>query len=107
MNNELSKKLMAIVLRRDIEVWIESERAERLKIILISMTNQNKFIEIDNEVINTADIVGIFDANTMENAIRRRNGMWQDKKGGWHDRGVRICRCGNEIPPGKQCGNCI
>ena len=71
------------------------------------MGKESKFIELDGEVLNTADIVGIFSPQTVENMIRRKNGQWQGKDGKWYNRGDRVCgKCGNIIPFGKSCGYC-
>ena len=61
MNNELSKSLKCICLRNGVELWIESERLEK-----INFESVGRFLKIDDEIINTADIVGIFTAQTME-----------------------------------------
>lgn len=86
--NELSKNLKCICLRNGVELWIESERLEKL-----NLENAGRFLKIDEEIINTADIVGIFTAQTMEEKTRRKNGDWQCKWGYWH---IRKEECGHE-----------
>ena len=105
MNNQISKNLMCILMRSGIEMWLESDRIENLKSILLKI-NESKFIEMYNEIINTADISGIYSAETMENLTRRKNGQWQDKDGDWHNKGEIVCKCGNVVPFGKTCGYC-
>ena len=101
--NELSKELRIISLRNGVELSIEKDRADKL----IALMEQRKIYEIDGRIINTADITGIFSPADLEASIRRKNGQWQDRTGKWHDKGTRICPvCGNELPPGMQCGNC-
>ena len=105
-NQEITKKLMCIILRNGIEIWGEEDKIKNLQVILKN-TKESKFIELGEETINTADITGIFLAQTMENITRRKNGQWQDKNGQWQDKGTRACpRCGNVLPWGKQCGIC-
>jgi len=107
MIKELSKNLVAIVLRNGVEIWTEKDRAENLIRLLINL-DKNKFVKFDNELFNTADIVGIFSASVMEEVIRRKNGQWQDSKGEWHDRGERQCpSCGRIVPKNKICGYCL
>jgi len=106
MEKELSKQLMCVSLRNGVELWLENDRVDTLKKILIA-DKGSKFIMLDNEVINTADIVGIFEAKTMEDVIRRRNGQI-NINGKWYERGTRTCpfHKDNIIPPGKSCGMC-
>jgi len=91
MNRELSKNLVAIVLRNGAEIWTEKDRAENL-IRLLENVNQSKFIKFDGELFNTADVVGIFSAQVMEEITRRKNGQWKCEYGNWHDRGKK-CEC--------------
>jgi hypothetical protein len=51
-----------IRLRDGGEIWIDSERAKKLQLILENIQG-SKFINIDDETINTADLVGIFEVN--------------------------------------------
>jgi hypothetical protein len=91
MNKELSKNLVAIVLRNGAEIWAEKDRAEIL-IRLLEKVNQSKFIRFDGELFNTADVVGIFSAKVMEEITRRKNGQWKCERGNWHDRSKK-CEC--------------
>jgi hypothetical protein len=103
MNKELAKELRIIVLRNGVEISIEKDRTERI----LTLIEQRKFIEIDGRIINGVDIIGIFKPEDMENAKRRANGQWQDKKGNWRNRGDKVCPvCSNVVPFGKICGNC-
>lgn len=92
MEKQITKKLMCIVMRDGIEIWIEDDRIQNLKKALM-MTEKSKFIELENEVINSADILGIFSSNTMEAKTRRKNGQWKCNWNHWHNRGER-CACG-------------
>ena len=104
MTKEISKKLKCIVMRNSVEIWKEEERINDLIQGLVSGKKVG-FIKIDDEIINSVDIVGIFTAQTMEDLTRRKNGQWQ-KDGKWYNKGDRVCKCGNIIPYGKQCGFC-
>jgi len=83
--NELTKNLMCILMRGGVEIWTEERRIETLKETLPRL-KEHKFIGIDDELINTADIIGIFSAQTMEDKTRRKNGMWKCKWGHWHNK---------------------
>ncbi|MCD6371703.1 MAG: hypothetical protein J7L39_03225 [Candidatus Aenigmarchaeota archaeon] len=91
MSQELTKNLMCIAMRNGAEIWIERSRIEDLIKNLTRLT-ENKFIKVGDELINTADIVGIFTPKTMEEIVRRRNGQWQCKYGTWHQKGEK-CNC--------------
>jgi len=99
---EISKNLKCVVMRNGIEIWKEDDRLTDLAKKL-SSGQKIGFIQIDDELINSADIVGIFSANTMQNMIRRENGQWKCKYGTWHDKGER-CDCKERIP--KTCISC-
>lgn len=91
MSQELTKSLVCIQMRSGVEVWIEANRADNVQATLQAIT-QSKFIKLDNQTLNTADIVGVFQASTMEAATRRKNGQSQCKEGSWHDKGEK-CDC--------------
>ncbi|MDY0388720.1 MAG: hypothetical protein RBT65_16675, partial [Methanolobus sp.] len=88
---ELAKNLYCIQMRTGVEIWVEHERAVKLQNILSSISG-SKFILFEEETINTADIVGIFKAGTMQDLTRRKNGQWLCDKGTWHQRGDK-CTC--------------
>jgi len=98
---KLTKKLMCISMRNGVEIWLENDRVTNLRQSLSRLTS-NKFVDLGNEMINTADIVGLFSAKTMEEVVHRRNGRHLCKYGVWHLRG-RLCDCRPEpkefIPP--------
>lgn len=89
--NKLSKNLKCVVLRNGIEIWKEDDRLNDLAKKLLS-GQKIGFINIDDELINSADIIGIFSAQVMEEAVRRKNGQWKCQYGNWHDRGQK-CEC--------------
>lgn len=91
MNKELSKNLVCLLVRGGIEIWIEQDRAENLKKLLFQQ-NCPQFIEYNGEIINKADITGIFTAQIMEDKTRRKNGEWKCKFSNWHDK-KEDCRC--------------
>jgi len=87
----LSKELVAIVIRSGIEIWVEKERADNL-IQLLKSENCPQFIEYENQIINKADITGIFNPQTMDERTRRKNGQWQCNNGKWHEK-FEKCLC--------------
>jgi hypothetical protein len=87
MTQELTKKLMCILMREKAEIWIEKDKLEPL----MGMLETKRFVNIDGQIINTADISGIYSAETMEDITRRKNGQWKCEAGNyWHNKG-EIC----------------
>lgn len=85
--NELSKNLKCLSIRNGAEIWLEDDRVQNLALVLRGL-KEHKFIELpSSEFINTADLVGVFLPNTMENITRRKNGQWHADCGKWHDKG--------------------
>ena len=98
--NEVSKQLVCVVLRNGIELWVESDRANNLIANLRTATG-SKFIGFEDQMINSADIVGVFTPQTMEDSIRRKNGQWKCNLNTWHERQER-CECDDVIKNLKQ-----
>ena len=88
--NDLTKQLMCVVMRNGVELWLEDDRAVKLKLLLVE--GKTQFIEYDGELLNRADIVGVFKAPTMEELIRRKNGQWKCKYNIWHEKHTE-CAC--------------
>ena len=90
MTTEITKNLMCILMRDGVEIWIEEEKLETLK----EMIETRKFVSIGKEMINTVDISGIYEAKTMEEKTRRKNGQWKCKFGYWHQNKNEECAHG-------------
>lgn len=91
MSTELSVNLVCVLMRSGVQIWLEKERAENLRTVLRSI-HESKFIDLDSNFINTADISGIFTAEDMEDWTRRKNWQWKCNNNVWHDRGEK-CEC--------------
>ena len=102
MSKEISKSLRCVLLRNGVEIWREQDRMEVLGESLIG-SQKVGFIKVDGEIINAADITGIFTPETMDALTRRKNGQWRCVLGQWHDRGAR-CYCEDKQP--KICVDC-
>src|SRR3990167_2528103 len=93
MTNEITKQLMAICIRNGVVLWIEKEKADTLFGVLEkNPAGAHRFIQFHGEMLNTADIVGIFEAKTMSELTRRQNGKWACDYGSWHEKRER-CEC--------------
>jgi len=88
---EVSKNLKCLVMRNGIEIWKESERLTELTMTL-TQGKKIGFIKVDDEMINSVDIVGIFTADTMDEMTRRKNGQFKCNYGNWHERKEK-CEC--------------
>jgi predicted transcriptional regulator len=89
---EITKKQQMIQMRSGIELYIDEEKSIKLQRVLQEI-KESKFIQFENQTLNTADIVGIFDIDTVENAKRQKRGEWQCEKGEWHAKFDK-CECG-------------
>ena len=90
--NELTKSLMCVSMRNGIEVWKEEDRMINLIEELVG--GKVGFIKVDNLLINSVDITGIFDPETMQDQTRRKNGQWKCRHGTWHQKEEK-CSCGD------------
>lgn len=90
MSTELAKRQCCVQIRGGIEFWVDEEKAPIIKRALTDSTQ--KFIEIQGELINIYEILGIFSPEAMEERTRRKNGEWQCHKGTWHQKGHE-CAC--------------
>lgn len=80
-----------VIIRGGIELWIDTDRADRLAEALKS-ASAPKFIDVDGQYVNTFEILGIFTAASIEEKNRRRNGQWKCNKGNWHEK-AQGCGC--------------
>jgi len=87
---DLTKNLMCVQIRSGIQIWVEHDRAKNLMQVLTN--GDTKFIEFDGQIFNRADIVGVFNAGTMAEHTRRKNGEWQCAASEWHKRNQE-CSC--------------
>lgn len=88
---QLSKQQSCLVVRNGIEVWLDSDKAAKLRTILAT-SEHHRFITFEDRVINTADITGLFTPADMDEHSRRKNGQWKCNGGNWHDKGEK-CQC--------------
>ena len=93
---EIAQNLVCVQMRAGMQIWIEANRAQTLQSILENLS-EHKFIRFDEQTINTADIVGVFTAQTMDMHTRRKNGEWQCNYGEWHER-FEKCSCNVQVP---------
>jgi len=95
--NKITKQQRCIKMRNNTSIWIDTDRADNLSKALQSGTS-GKFIEVGNNLLNIADIMGIFSPETLEEYNREKNGEWQCKYGNWHKRGQE-CNCSSKNTP--------
>lgn len=90
--SRLTKIQQCLYLRNSVELWIDDDKAERVKQDLMS-GNVGNFIKVENRVINVKEIVGIFSAQELDDLKRRKNGQWKCEYGAWHNK-FEVCDCG-------------
>lgn len=91
MINELVVPQMCIVMRNGIEIWANADKVQEFQND-IENSDRHFFARFNGESVNTADIVGVFTPQTLEDHNRRKNGQWKCLSGKWHERGVK-CDC--------------
>lgn len=91
MTNKLNKQQMCVLMRPGVEIWVDKERADKLRQILLNLKT-NIFIDFEGRSFNTADITGVFTPQDLEDLKRRKNGQYKCQNGIWHERG-EICNC--------------
>lgn len=91
--NEITKIQKCLMIRNEIEIWLDEEKWKRLeKVLSMDKNGLPKFINIEGRFVNVVDIVGIFKPQDLEDLKRRKNGQWKCKYNVWHDRGTN-CDC--------------
>jgi len=92
--NKLSKKLMCVPIRNGVEIWMEEDESKALQNMLVNITG-HKFIRFGDRILNTADVVGIYTAQDIEEVTRRKKGEWQCNYQVWHKKNEK-CECGRQ-----------
>ena len=92
--NELARKEKCVLMRSGIEKWIEWDKAEQLELILQGLTS-HKFIKVEGETVNTADIEGVYKPESLEEMKRRKNGEYKCSFNKWHSRQMK-CECAQD-----------
>lgn len=90
--NELQLPSKCIVFRNGIEIWIPAgEKLSRFENALDNLQT-HVFVSWEGRRMNTADMVGIYLPEDMEDMKRRKNGEWVCNYGRWHQR-KQECGC--------------
>lgn len=97
MTQELSRPQKCVQIRTGVEIWVDYEKSEKLQSILEGITS-HKFIRFEGQTFNTADLVGVFTPDRLEDVRRRRNGQWRCEKGAYHDKDIKECDCPEYTP---------
>lgn len=100
MTNNLTNPEKCILLRSGVEIWLSKVKADTL-VADLCRANPSKMIYIENQLVNTTEIIGVFDPIYMEEMRKRRRGQWKCKYGEWHNR-FEDCECGSRPPKWKR-----
>lgn len=90
MTNELATPQKCVVLRNGVEIWTDSDKAEKFGNDLVR--GFKGVVKFEGRFINTADLIGVFFPTDMEDLTRRKNKQWKCRRGKWHDRESK-CAC--------------
>ena len=112
MNTAITKQQKCIVTRSGAELWIDDANVPVLE---QAIERGDRFVRVSSDLVNVAEIVGIYSPETMLAIVRHRNGQWRCESRTWHDRG-KACAC---RPPAdseradqwaklaRECGKCM
>lgn len=101
--SKVAKTAVCLSVRNGVEIWMEADRAETLISALHGPNSNQQFFFFEGQMINRADIVGIFSAETMGAVTRRKNGQWVCQYGTWHEK-KSTCECA--AAQAKKCSVC-
>ena len=62
---------------------------------LVYKAMKGEFMEVQGDIISTSQIEGIFTPDKVEEADKRRRGMWMCRYNKWHSRQDN-CECGRQ-----------
>jgi len=88
--NKITGREKVILVRGGIEIWTNETKAERFQ--RDWEAGLKGAVGFEGRTLNTADIMGVFYPEDIEDMARRKNRQWQCKYGNWHDWGEK-CQC--------------
>src|SRR3990167_560017 len=94
MNTEIAKSQKVIVMKSGLPLFVDAERAKNAEQILASGTG-HRFLGIDEQTINSAEIEGIYSPEQYEEIQRIKKGDYKCKFQRWHAKREE-CSCGKE-----------
>lgn len=101
MSTELTSNLQCIVMRNGIKLWVEHLKTQTLQEVL-QQIDKHKFIRFGEQTINTADITGVWDATTIQDWTKEKNGNWKCNFSSWHMRNEK-CACISKEEVKRKC----
>ena len=68
-----------LMVRNGIDIWIDEDKSNAIKIDMLKNFDNN-FIEVEGNMINIKDIIGIFSNSLVIDLERRKAGNSRDEK---------------------------
>ena len=68
-----------LMVRNGIDIWIDEDKSNAIKIYMLKNFDNN-FIEVEGNMINIKDIIGIFSNSLVIDLERRKAGNSRDEK---------------------------
>lgn len=91
MENKLSLSTRCLLMRGGERIYINDDEARQIENILLRLEN-SRFVKISGQIINTADLTGLFSMDILEETLRTKRGEWQCRRcGKWLSRNERSC----------------
>lgn len=113
MSKELTTQQKVVLLKGDIQLWMDADRADELANNMAAL-NFDDDINFDGRNFIKAIYQGVFLPQDITEQTNRKNGQWKCKGLQWHDRGER-CQCATQEEKTRQnarmeaiqaCGKC-
>jgi len=97
MENKPDVRRMCIIPRgTGIEMWVSEQLGQQIMADMVS-PNPPKYLTINGQQLNASDYTGCFYAESLQAAVRRKNGEYVCDRGNWHTRNEK-CEClANEV----------
>lgn len=86
MENKLDLQKKVLLLKSGLRYFLLPEEVDKLNL-------KTNYIQLQGDIISTSTIEGIFNPDKVEEADKRRRGMWKCKYNKWHNK-MDNCECG-------------
>lgn len=85
MTNEIQNKMVCVLMKSKVEIWVDEAKGQKLMDLLMAKT-KIQFLQLGEEVINVNAIEGVFNPETVATMKRVKRGDWQCEYKYFHER---------------------
>lgn len=95
MTQEIATRQKVILMKSGLALWVSEERATKLEEILAN-SEGHRFIKLDDKMINSAEIDGIYTTEKYDDINKLKEGMRQCSYLVWHKKREE-CSCASDV----------